>query len=212
MVGPMLVSADIPTLSDVEGAMQLLSDIVVSAARDTVGQARIAPGKTKAWMSAALRRTLTCRRAAYARWLAKKTEDNAQALATADTAARSALRKAKRDVDRRHADNLNKAWAEQPGRHGPWHALKSSRTTEKSIGNADALASPDGELHVDPQAKVSVLREHYARIATPAAPQPATPNSREAEVQAHHARVAADVAHWRANPFPDDPAIDAKPS
>jgi hypothetical protein len=160
-------------------------------------------------MSAPLRRTLACRRGANAIWLADKSAENAKALVSADEAARSALRKAKRHIERRRADTLNKAWADKPGGHAAWHALKSSRAADKSIRTADALASPSGELHVETHAKLSVLREHYANIATPTRPPLAPEGSVEEEVQAHHARVEADVAGWRARPFPDDPVIDA---
>jgi hypothetical protein len=212
VVGPMMASAATPTQEDVETAMEKLSTVINDAARGTVGQARIAPGKTKSWMSAALRRTLACKRGAHARWHADKSAANAKALVDADEAARSALRKAKRAVDRRQADSLNAAWAAKPGGHAAWHARKSSRATDKSIRAADALASPSGELHTDPASKVSVLREHYANIATPSPHIPAHAGSEEAEVQAHHARVTAAVAGWRAQPLPDDPVIDERMS
>ena len=212
VVGPMMASAATPTQADVETAMLTLSDIIHDAARGTVGQARIAPGKTKPWMSTALRRTLTCRRDAHTRWYADKSEANAKVLVDADASARSALRKAKRATDKRCADSLNEAWAAKPGGHAAWHALKSSRSADKSIRAADALASPSGELHTDPASKVSILREHYAKIATPSPPLPALDGSEEAEVQAHHAHVTDAVAGWRARPLPDDPVIDERMS
>jgi hypothetical protein len=191
----------------VDEAAVALVTLINASAMEAVGQKRIAPGKTKPWMTTKLRQTLDHRRHAHGRWLQNKSDLNAATLHTADENAKRALRLAKRQHKRLVASRLNRTWAESPGGHAAWNALKSTKAQD-DLRTIAALQSSTGELITDVTGKLEVLRKHYRSLASPSEPN-LDGNPSAVRIQAHHASIEKAVQEMMDNPQPDHPVVDA---
>ena len=111
------LAAPRPTQAMVDEATNALVTLINDSAMEAVGKKRIAPGKTKPWMTTKLRQSLDHHRNAHKRWLQNKSESNSAALHAADELAKRALRLARRQHKRIVANRLNRDWAETPSEH-----------------------------------------------------------------------------------------------
>lgn len=196
------------TQTDVDHLATTLETTINDAAKQTLGQKRTAPGKTKPYMTTSLRQTLDHRHNAVARWKTHKTAEHSAALEAADLAAKTALRTAKREHSKRTAERVNKAWEDAAGDHKAWRKLQSMKSTDATSRDIDALHDENGTLVTDPSAVLATLTAHYRNLAVAPPPVPAADAATSA-LRASHDAIEHAYVDMLIRPSPDDPVNDA---